>query len=138
MQLGVFVGHGPHVLEHGCHVPHHADLIGLGVIGLGACFLDLVAGGIALFAQGRAPAFKLRIDDQVHNALCAPENEGRRTGPMTITDPTILHSPTRSIVSKATQWTIDALAPLREHLSAWPAVLPSEVGDPAVEDRCAF
>jgi sRNA-binding protein len=33
-------------------------------------------------------------------------------------------------VSKATQWTIDALAPLREHLSPWPAVLPSEVGDP--------
>jgi sRNA-binding protein len=33
-------------------------------------------------------------------------------------------------VSKATRWTIDALAPLREHLSAWPAVLPSKVGDP--------
>ena len=33
-------------------------------------------------------------------------------------------------MSKATQWTIDTLAPLREHLSAWPAVLPSEVGDP--------
>jgi hypothetical protein len=49
---------------------------------------------------------------------------------MTITDPTTLHSSKRSIVSKATQWTIDALAPLREHLSAWPAVLPSEVGDP--------
>jgi hypothetical protein len=49
---------------------------------------------------------------------------------MTITDPTALHSPKRSIVSKATQWTIDALAPLREHLSPWPAVLPSEVGDP--------
>src|SRR4051812_31190699 len=49
---------------------------------------------------------------------------------MTITDPTALHSSTRSIVSKATQWTIDALAPLREHLSAWPAVLPSKVGDP--------
>src|SRR4051812_24274399 len=49
---------------------------------------------------------------------------------MTITDPTALHSPKRSIVSKATQWTIDALAPLREHLSLWPAVLPAEVGDP--------
>src|SRR4051812_35192625 len=49
---------------------------------------------------------------------------------MIITDPTALHSSTRSIVSKATQWTIDALAPLREHLSPWPAVLPSEVGDP--------
>src|SRR4051812_1848994 len=49
---------------------------------------------------------------------------------MTITDPTALHSPKRSIVSKATQWTIDALAPLREHLSPWPAVLPSEIGDP--------
>jgi hypothetical protein len=49
---------------------------------------------------------------------------------MTITDPTARHSPKRSIVSKATQWTIDTLAPLREHLSAWPAVLPSEVGDP--------
>src|SRR4051812_31881282 len=48
----------------------------------------------------------------------------------TITDPTALHSLTRSIVSKATQWTIDALAPLREHLSPWPAVLPAEVGDP--------
>ena len=33
-------------------------------------------------------------------------------------------------MSKATQWTIDTLAPLREHLSPWPAVLPSEVGDP--------
>ena len=33
-------------------------------------------------------------------------------------------------MTKATQWTIDTLAPLREHLSAWPAVLPSEVGDP--------
>ena len=33
-------------------------------------------------------------------------------------------------MSKATQWTIDALAPLREHLSPWPVVLPSEVGDP--------
>src|SRR3954468_13372035 len=51
-------------------------------------------------------------------------------GLMTITDPTTLHSSTRSIVSKATQWTIDALAPLREHLSPWPAVLPAEVGDP--------
>jgi hypothetical protein len=49
---------------------------------------------------------------------------------MTITDPTALHSSTRSIVSKATQWIINALAPLREHLSAWPAVLPSRVGDP--------
>src|SRR4051812_48050805 len=49
---------------------------------------------------------------------------------MTITDPTALHSPKRSIVSKATQWTIDTLAPLREHLSPWPAVLPSKVGDP--------
>jgi hypothetical protein len=66
------------------------------------------------------------------------EKRGTRTGPMPITDPTTVHSPTRSIVSKATPWTIDALAPLREHLSAWPAVLPSEVGDPAVEDRCAF
>src|SRR3954463_339668 len=50
--------------------------------------------------------------------------------PMTITDPTAHHSSTRSIVSKATQWTIDALAPLREHLSPWPVVLPSKVGDP--------
>src|SRR3954451_12122947 len=49
---------------------------------------------------------------------------------MTIIDPTALHSSARSIVSKATQWTIDALAPLREHLSPWPAVLPAEVGDP--------
>jgi sRNA-binding protein len=49
---------------------------------------------------------------------------------MTITDPTTFHSPKRSIVSKATQWTINTLAPLREHLSAWPAVLPSAVGDP--------
>jgi sRNA-binding protein len=49
---------------------------------------------------------------------------------MIITDPTTFHSPKRSIVSKATQWTIDTLAPLREHLSPWPAVLPSEVSDP--------
>jgi hypothetical protein len=42
----------------------------LGVtIGLGPRFLGLVAGGIALFVQGRAQAFKLRIDDQVHDAL---------------------------------------------------------------------
>ena len=33
-------------------------------------------------------------------------------------------------MSKATQWTIDTLTPLRERLSPWPAVLPSEVGDP--------
>ena len=33
-------------------------------------------------------------------------------------------------MSKATQWTINTLAPLREHLFPWPAVLPSEVGDP--------
>jgi hypothetical protein len=33
-------------------------------------------------------------------------------------------------VSKATQWTINTLAPLREHVSPWPAVLPSEVGNP--------
>src|SRR3954462_7950331 len=49
---------------------------------------------------------------------------------MIITDPTTFHSPKRSIVSKATQWTIDTLAPLREHLSPWPAVLPAEIGDP--------
>src|SRR3954464_11151222 len=49
---------------------------------------------------------------------------------MTIIDPTGLHSSKRSIVSKATQWTIDALAPLREHLSPWPAVLPSKGSDP--------
>jgi hypothetical protein len=56
--------------------------------------------------------------------------QGRPRGPMTITDPTALHSPKRSIVSKATQWTINTLAPLREHLSPWPAGLPSKVGDP--------
>jgi hypothetical protein len=33
-------------------------------------------------------------------------------------------------VTKASKWTIDTLAPLREHLPAWPAVLPSEIGDP--------
>ena len=33
-------------------------------------------------------------------------------------------------MSKATQWTINTLAPLREHLSPCPVVLPSEVGDP--------
>src|SRR3954462_13161976 len=56
--------------------------------------------------------------------------QGRPRGPMTIPDPAALHSPKRSLVSKATQWTIDVLAPLREHLSPWPVVLPSEVGDP--------
>lgn len=30
VQFGVAVSHGPQVLEHGCHVPHHADLIGRG------------------------------------------------------------------------------------------------------------
>jgi hypothetical protein len=43
---------------------------------------------------------------------------GVAKGPMTITDPTALHPPKRSIVNKATQWTINTLAPLREHLSA--------------------
>jgi hypothetical protein len=42
---------------HVCDVARQADLIRLGVVGL-------VAGGIALFAQGRVQAFKLRIDDQ--------------------------------------------------------------------------
>jgi len=43
---------------------------------------------------------------------------------MTITDPTALHSPKRSIASKATQWTIDTLqaASVVSWNPAWPAV----------------
>jgi len=39
-------------------------------------------------------------------------------------------NPTTSATPMATRWILDTLAPLRERLSTWPAVLPSEVGDP--------
>jgi hypothetical protein len=35
-----------------------------------------------------------------------------------------------STTPTATRWVIDALAPLRERLTTWPAVLPTAVGDP--------
>jgi hypothetical protein len=35
VQLGVLVSHGPQLVEHDGHVARHADLIGLGVVGLG-------------------------------------------------------------------------------------------------------
>jgi hypothetical protein len=35
VHLGVMVRHGPQFIEHGRHVARHADLIGLGVVGLG-------------------------------------------------------------------------------------------------------
>jgi len=41
--------------------------------------------------------------------------------------------PTAPIVSTAptaSPWILNTLAPLREHLTSWPAVLPSAVGDP--------
>jgi hypothetical protein len=40
VQLGVFLAHGPQLIEHGGHIPRHADLIGLGVVGLGPRFLQ--------------------------------------------------------------------------------------------------
>ena len=42
VQFGVTVSHGPQVLEHDGHIPRHADLIGLGVIGLRPHFLQFV------------------------------------------------------------------------------------------------
>src|SRR3712207_1024365 len=45
-------------------------------------------------------------------------------------EPPKFRAPVAATGPTATRWVIDALAPLREHLPAWPAVLPSEVGDP--------
>jgi hypothetical protein len=39
-------------------------------------------------------------------------------------------APIATATPTATQWTLTTLAPLREHLTSWPAVLPSAVGDP--------
>jgi hypothetical protein len=36
MQFGMAVSHGTQFIEHHSHVARHADLIGLGVVGLGA------------------------------------------------------------------------------------------------------
>jgi hypothetical protein len=36
VQLGMTVGHGLQFIEHGGHIPRHADLIGLCVVGLGS------------------------------------------------------------------------------------------------------
>jgi len=39
-------------------------------------------------------------------------------------------APIAAATPTATQWTLTTLAQLREHLTSWPAVLPSEIGDP--------
>jgi hypothetical protein len=39
-------------------------------------------------------------------------------------------APVATVGPTATRWVIDTLAPLRERLTTWPAVLPSEIGDP--------
>jgi hypothetical protein len=57
LQLGLPIGQRPQFIEHGCDVARHADLIGLGVVGLGPRFLGHGPRSIALFAQGRAQAF---------------------------------------------------------------------------------
>jgi hypothetical protein len=59
VQLGVFVGHGPQLIEHGGHIPRHADLVGLGVVSFGPRFLCLVACGIEFFAQGAGTGFQI-------------------------------------------------------------------------------
>jgi len=50
-QLGVAIGHGPQLSEHAGDILRHADLIGLGVVSLGAGFLQLIAQVVALLKQ---------------------------------------------------------------------------------------
>jgi hypothetical protein len=55
------IGQSLQIIEHVCDVARHTCLIGLGMVGLGSRL-------IAFLAQGRAQAFKFRIDDQVYDA----------------------------------------------------------------------
>jgi len=59
VQLGVFVGQRPQLIEHICDVPCHTDLIGLDVVSIGARFLRFVARGIALLNQPLLNPFQL-------------------------------------------------------------------------------
>src|SRR4051794_9566142 len=78
----------------------------------------LTAGASARVAVGQAcsyqdigaQAFKFRVDDQVHDAL-REMRSGQRTDDHHRSDHATLHCSKRSIVSQATQWTIDTLAP---------------------------
>jgi hypothetical protein len=45
-------------------------------------------------------------------------------------------APVTAASPMATRWVIDALAPLREYLTPWPAVLPSDVDDPIWPPGC--
>src|SRR5690348_9509369 len=62
MKRSMFVRKRLQFIEHDRHVARYADLVGLGLVGLGSRL-------IAVLAQGRAQAFKFRIDDQVYDAL---------------------------------------------------------------------
>jgi len=42
MHLGMAVGQRPQLVEHGGRIPRHADLIGLGVVGLRPRLLQFV------------------------------------------------------------------------------------------------
>ena len=53
MQLGLAIGQSLQLVEHGSDVARHADLIGLGVVGLGPRFLQLVLQLGAFFNQPR-------------------------------------------------------------------------------------
>ena len=53
MQFGMTIGQGFQFIEHGGHVPRHADLIGLGMISLRPCFLQFILELCAFFNQLR-------------------------------------------------------------------------------------
>jgi hypothetical protein len=53
VQLGVSISQGLQLVEHHGHVPRHADLIGFGVVGLGAGFLQFILELCAFFNQLR-------------------------------------------------------------------------------------
>ena len=55
---------------------------------------------------------------------------GSDTPKMTMTASPVSSTPVPSLTPGASQWTIDALAPLRDVLTEWPAALPSAKGDP--------
>jgi hypothetical protein len=42
VQLGVAIGQGPQLIEHGGDIPRHADLISLGLVGLRPRLLQFV------------------------------------------------------------------------------------------------
>ena len=59
VQVGVAIGHGPQILEHVCHIPRHADLIGYGMAGLSRLHgaLDVNGEGNAAGRPGRIQQF---------------------------------------------------------------------------------